>query len=275
MGIQYYAFALFVSGLICLIAVLCKVLFADFRRQHKLLDEKETKLLELYRTVENIMEEFSDQAKATADEIREFDLRVASYAAGKPMLTSNGQPAAPENAADAADAADAAAAADVAAAGAAAAFPVAPLKKAQQQQVERLSRGDKADSSRIRAAGEAIERAERIAAGEPRISSASKSAASKSAATKSATSKSATSKSAAAAAKGSNGAVFQSFFDEMAVDLEDEGEAEPSGSQKRNEEILGLAEQGKSDAQIASLLGITRNEVKLILGLAKAIEAPR
>ena len=69
MGIQYYAFALFVSGLICLIAILCKVLFADFRRQHKLLDEKETKLLELYRTVEGIMEELSDQSKATMEEL--------------------------------------------------------------------------------------------------------------------------------------------------------------------------------------------------------------
>ena len=201
MGIEYYAFALFISGLICLIAILCKVLFADLRRQHKLLSEKETKLLQLYRTVENIMEEFSDQVKATMEELKDYESRSAKRA-----LTV--------------------------------ALPPEAVKK--EQPAEKLPRSVTVDSTRIRAASEVLERAERIiknGALKPPLNS-------------------------------NNGAVFQMFFDETEAELH-ESEAEAKNKQTRNEAILAMAAEGKTDAQIASKLGITRNEVKLVIGLKK------
>ena len=201
MGIEYYAFALFVSGLICLIAILCKVLFTDLRRQHKLLDEKETKLLQLYRTVESIMEEFADQVKATMEELKEYESRSAKRA----LMV---------------------------------ALPPETVKK--EQPAEKPSRSVTVDSTRIRAASEVLERAERIIKSDtlkPQPSS-------------------------------NNGAVFQMFFDESEAELQ-ESEAETNKKQTRNESILAMAAEGKTDAQIASELGITRNEVKLVIGLKK------
>jgi len=207
MGIDYYAFALFISGLVCLIAVLFRVLFADVKRQHKLLDEKETKLLQLYRTVENIMEEFADQVKATTDELKEHESRLA-----KRDLS--------------------------------AAPPPEPAKK--EPAAEKLPRSVTVDSSRIRAASEVLERAERII-------------------------KSDTLKPPASYGKGNGnangGVVFQRFFDESVSELPEP----PAAAEKktRKESILELAAEGKTDAQIASELGITRNEVKLVIGLKK------
>jgi len=203
MGIEYYAFALFVAGLICLIAILCKVLFADLKRQHKLLDEKETKLLQLYRTVENIMEEFSDQARTTTEEIKEHESRLAQRAASI-------------------------------------ALPPEPAKK---EPIEKLPRSVTVDSTRIRAASEVLERAERII-------------------------KSDALKPHSAAGNGNSGAVFQRFFDETAAETP-EPEPEKNGTQSRREAILALAAEGKAEAQIASELGITRNEVRLVVGLKK------
>jgi len=40
---------------------------------------------------------------------------------------------------------------------------------------------------------------------------------------------------------------------------------------KRRESILTLAEEGKTHAQIARELGITQNEVKLVIGLGLAV----
>jgi len=200
-GIEFYAFALFIAGLICLIAILCKVLFADLRRQHKLLDEKETKLLQLYRNVESIMEEFSDQAKATMEELKEYENRSAKRALS-------------------------------------AAQPPEAVKKDKQN--DKPSRSVTVDSSRIRAASEVLERAERIIKSDalrPPINS-------------------------------NNGAVFKMFFDETEAELS-ASEMEAKEKKTRNEAILSLAAEGKTDAQIASELGITRNEVKLVIGLKK------
>jgi len=209
MGIEYYAFALFISGLICLIAILCKVLFADIKRQQKLLDEKETKLLQLYRTVENIMEEFADQVKATTEELKEHESRLArrDLSVIPPPEAAKKEPAAPM-----------------------------------------LSRSVTVDSSRIRAASEVLERAERIIKGD-------------------------TLKPPASAGKGNGngngagGAVFQRFFDESVNEQPDPPPV--SDSMTRKEMILALAAEGRNDAQIASELGITRNEVKLVIGLKK------
>jgi len=200
-GIELYAFALFIAGLICLIAILCKVLFADLRRQHKMLDEKETKLLQLYRTVENIMEEFNDQVRATTEELKDFETRSAKRA------LSVAQP---------------------------------PEQVKKEKQIEKPSRSVTVDSSRIRAASEVLERAERIIKSDklkPPINS-------------------------------NNGAVFQMFFDETEAEIS-ANETEAKDKKTRNEAILSLAAEGKTDAQIASELGITRNEVKLVIGLKK------
>jgi len=191
-------FALFIAGLICLIAILCKMLFADLRRQHKLLDEKETKLLKLYQTIESIMDEFADQAKATTLEIKEFESRFPRQPSSIP-----------------------------------------PPQKPSA--IEKLPRSVTVDSSRIRAASEVLERAERI------IRSDVPSPPPK-------------------PEKASNTTVFQRFFDEMATE-QPEPEVSPVAKLSRRETILTLAAEGKTDAQIASELGITRNEVKLVIGL--------
>lgn len=75
MGIEYYWYALFVAILLCLVAILCKFLFANVKQQHKvihkMLDEKESKLLRLYQDVEEIMEEFTLQAKSATEDIKD------------------------------------------------------------------------------------------------------------------------------------------------------------------------------------------------------------
>ena len=81
MRAEYYAFALFIAALICLIAVLFKLLFANARRQNKELDEREEKILQFYQTVENIIEEFGDQAKTVMDDIKDYEQRAAAHVA--------------------------------------------------------------------------------------------------------------------------------------------------------------------------------------------------
>lgn len=127
MSIDYYAFALFIAGLICLVAILCKVLFSNVKRQHKLIDEKETKLLQLYQTVESIMEEFSDQAKSTMEEIKEYEARAAKGAAALAVKLDS-----------------------------------LPPEQVKTERFERLPRADRVDTSRLRAANEVLARAERI-----------------------------------------------------------------------------------------------------------------
>jgi len=205
MGIEYYAFALFITALICLIAILCKLLFSNVKQQHKLLDEKEAKLLQLYHSVESIMEEFNDQVKATTEELNEYEIRLAKRAAA---ITT---PKTPE-----------------------------PVKT---ELPERLPRAERVDPSRIRVAGEMLARAERIV-------------------------KSEAPRNVASPVKSDTGTVFQRLFDETAAEPPPSA-TEASSQQARNEAILALAAEGKTDAQIASELGITRNEVKLVIGLMR------
>jgi DNA-binding NarL/FixJ family response regulator len=61
--------------------------------------------------------------------------------------------------------------------------------------------------------------------------------------------------------------VFQSFFDDTADKPAPQSTLEMTNKHSRNEVILALADAGKTDAQIASELGITRNEVQLVIGL--------
>jgi len=208
MGIKlgYYMFALFIAGLVCLIAFICKILFANVNRQYKLLDEKESRLLQLYQTVESIIEEFNDQVKAAMEEIREHESKAA-------MIVSSLSTA-----------------------------PSEPVNNEQTQAV-RPPRAERVDSSRLRAANEALARAERIVMSDsPRNT--------------------------AVTSKSDNGAVFQRFFDETVSQPQTVAAAETTlNMQARSDAILALANEGKTDAQIASELGITRNEVKLIIGL--------
>ena len=203
MEIKYYAFALFITGLLCLVAILCRVLFADLRRQHKLLDEKESKLLELYRTIENIVDEFNEQYKAALDEIAESENRAAK------RLSSMIPPPAPPQ-----------------------------VREAPE---EKKPRQDAHDNGRMRVASEVLERAERIVKRnslvQPAVPSAER-----------------------------GGAVFQRLFDETVNEaLEPAQDEAPKAT--RTKTILALAGNGKTKPQIAKELGITQNEVELVLGL--------
>jgi len=208
MGLEYYAFALFVAGLVCVIAIICKVLFANVKRQKKLLDERETKIIQLYASVETLMEEFQEQVKMTTAELKEQEYRATSNIA---------------------------------------AFNLPPELEKKEPVLEKVPRTLPYDANRIRAAGEVLERAERIVKND-----------------------------AATAAppqeRNINAPVFQRFFDETA---ESTPPPPPTAAEKkatvqtRTEMILELAAEGKTDIEIASELGITRNEVLLVVGLRK------
>ena len=214
MGLEYYAFALFVAGLICVIAIICKVLFANVKGRKKLLDEREAQIMLLYTSVETLMEEFNDQIKITIDELKEKEYRATAH------MT---------------------------------AFDLPPELEQKEQALERLPRSLPFDANRIRAAGEVLERAERIVKSDNIINLDSAQTNSPQADT--------------SAREKENSAVFQKFFD-------DSVEANPSTAelaqpQTRSSAILALANKGKTDVEIASELGITRNEVQLVIGLKK------
>ena len=218
MSIEYYAFALFISGLICLIAILCKVLFANVKRQQKLLDERETKLLQLYQTIESIMDEFGDQSKAAMEEIKEYETRAVKRAAELALLAAESQRNEP---------------------------PAEPAKTEVFERLPRADKSDKSDPGRLKAAGEVLARAERIV-------------------------KRDTLKGDEEPAKNENTAVFQRLFDETAGETPAVGTTkEVSSKQTRNEAIIALMEEGKTEAEIAQELSITQNEVKLVIGLTR------
>jgi len=207
-GIEYYVFALFVAGLICVIAIICKVLFSDVKRQKKLLDERESQILQLYTSVETLMEEFSDQVKLTTDEIKAYEYRETS------RMT---------------------------------AFDLPPEFENKEQVLERLPRTLPLDANRIRAAGEVLERAERIVKSEATVNQAYGQTGTQT-----------------SLEKPNNGAVFQRFFEDSA---ETPPPTEKTNTHSRSAIILTLAREGKNDIEIASQLGITRNEVQLVTSL--------
>jgi len=208
MGLEYYAFALFVAGLICVIAVICKVLFGNIRRQKKLLDERESQILQLYTSVETLMEEFNEQVKLTTTELKEHEYRATSQ---MPV------------------------------------FDLPPVLEKKEQVLEKLPRTLPFDANRIRVAGEVLERAERIVKNDSIVQPAPQ-------------------------GKDDSDGIFQKFFDDS---VENTPPPPPTAEEKaqsvktRTDAILELAEEGKSDVEIASELGITRNEVLLVIGLRK------
>jgi len=210
-GIEYYAFALFIAGLICIIAIICKVLFANVKSQKKLLDEQESKILRLYASVETIMEEFQEQAKLTTNELKAHEYRATSQTS---------------------------------------AFDLPPVFEKKEQVLEKLPRSLPFDANRIKVAGEVLERAERIIKSDAIINPAP----------------------SASKGNGEDDAVFQKFFDDT---LEATPPPPPTAEEKkatvqtRTDMIIELANEGKSDVEIAQELGITRNEVLLVIGLRK------
>ena len=202
-SIEYYAFALFIAALVCLVAIVYKLLFSNMKQQKLMLEEKETKLLQLYQTVEGIMDEFNDQVKASIEEIKEHESRAAKRMAAMTI-------------------------------------PKEPVKT---EQIEKVPRIERVDSTRIKAASDMLARAERIV-------------------------KSDALKNPAVHSKSGNGAVFQRLLDDTAAEIP-APIVETPPQQTKNEAILLLAGEGKTDAQIASELGITQNEVKLVIGLTK------
>jgi len=211
MGIEYYAFALFIAALVCIVALVFKVLFSNVKRQQRMLDERETQILHLYNTIETIMEEFGDQVKVSMDEIKAAQYRATSQIA---------------------------------------AFNLPPELERKEKVLDKVQvpRTEPLTANRIRAAGEVLERAERIIkhdlivneeAAVPPPEPAPQSA-----------------------------GVFQKFFDD-AVDAPPQEFETVNGTPSRNDKIMALAKEGKTDIEIASSLGITRNEVQLITSLTK------
>lgn len=70
MGLSYYGFAFFIFILLCIFALLCKRLYRGDRKDYvQNMDEKEKKLLALYSTMEDMMDEFNQTALTANDEM--------------------------------------------------------------------------------------------------------------------------------------------------------------------------------------------------------------
>lgn len=69
MGLSHYLFASYVFILVCVVLVICKFMFSDVKRQKKMLDDTETKLLRTYQTLEEAMDEFYDLVAESKDEM--------------------------------------------------------------------------------------------------------------------------------------------------------------------------------------------------------------
>lgn len=78
MSADCYIFAFYVFILICVIIVLCRALFVKAKKQRVLLEEKEAKLLKLFSTVEDAMDEFYDLASESRSEIDEALRKLSS-----------------------------------------------------------------------------------------------------------------------------------------------------------------------------------------------------
>ena len=90
MGLSYYGFALFIFGLLCAFAFLCKNLFMCNKGQIQRIDKKERKLLTLYRAMEDMLNEFNQTASAATTEMKRY---IAEMHTSKPdMLQAPVQP---------------------------------------------------------------------------------------------------------------------------------------------------------------------------------------
>ena len=78
LGIEYYAFAFYVFILVCIIILICRAAFSQYKKQKMFFDEKEAKLLKLYQTVEDAMDEFFDMAAESKSEMDEALKKLSS-----------------------------------------------------------------------------------------------------------------------------------------------------------------------------------------------------
>ena len=215
-GIGYYAYALFIAGLVCGVAIIFKVLFSDVKTQRKILEEQESKIIQLYTSVETLMEEFDDQVKMISAELKEHEYKTTS------QMTV---------------------------------FDLPPELEKREHILDKLPRTLPLDANRRKAAGEVLDRAERIIKGDAAASAVQN-------------------VNIPTLKEENGGAVFQKFFDDSADALPPTVAArtastQTSNVQSRSETILALAGEGKNDAEIASELGITRNEVQLVTALKR------
>ena len=90
--LDYYLFALYVFVLLCVIVILCKYLFADRKRQQKMLEEKEEKLLRTYSTLEDAMDEFYDLVAESKEELTLKFKALELRADGAPAKTQPPEP---------------------------------------------------------------------------------------------------------------------------------------------------------------------------------------
>ena len=72
MGLSYYGFALFIFGLLCAFAFLCKNLFMCNKGHILSIDKKERKLLTLYRAMEDMLNEFNQTALVATTEMKRY-----------------------------------------------------------------------------------------------------------------------------------------------------------------------------------------------------------
>jgi hypothetical protein len=111
------------------------------------------------------------------------------------------------------------------------------------ERVERLQRAEAvAEAGRMKAASDVLARAERIIKSEDL-------------------------KKTAVASKKESGVVFQNLFDELVEDPVTLPVAELPSKPAKRDSVIALYDKGKTIAQIARELGITQNEVQLIIGL--------
>jgi len=238
--IQHYAFAFFIAGLICLIAILCKVLFSNVKRQQKLLDEKESRILQLYVSVENLTEEFNDLARTTMEELKEYENRAIS------RMSVNALPS--------------------------------EFQKIEQV-LDRLPKSVPLDANRMRATGEIIERTDRMAVSDTPLVVPPPQQVVKPIAPappipppmQTIQQNTYTPPKPYSPPKADNsGAVFQKMFDDtVEAQSPAPSNAAENGAESRSEKILAMVAEGKDNIQIASELGITRNEVAFVVGLKK------
>lgn len=83
MGIEYYLFATYVFLLVCIVLVIGKHMFADVKRQRRMLEDKEKKLLRTYQTLEDAMDDFYDTVEDAKKELNQKSIELEAQPTGR------------------------------------------------------------------------------------------------------------------------------------------------------------------------------------------------
>ena len=228
--IELYGYAFFIFLLICLLMVLYNFLFSDMKRQKKLLDEKENKLLRLYQSVEEALDDFHDSVEKSHSEIgaqlkelgelhAETEKNMRGLAAHAPSRIERRE--APQ-----------ARRAEPAATPAAA----SGIQRPPATSIPRS--GLSTPPSSIPRQAPARQQEAPVASSQP-------------------------------ADEASEGISPPPAFRQVFETLSEQPEASAAVPGNRNEEILAMAEGGKSRSDIAKELGITLSEVDLVIGMSR------